>query len=287
MNARTTITALVTGFPPGLTPPEPLPGETLLQLVVRNHPLEWRNCVDRLLSKHQVALEEAAALRDCRFDLIVDPVIRSEIERFMNQRLPTHGRTIGSLKQLQGLLGELPLAPMYSFELLEILWPRRSGPDDDRAPAGAAELLGAKVIEVPSAAPPQLNPVDFLAHVRGELLWLVPGGTRLMPALVTLGLERVVRHFRETPRFGMYMDSAASILFRTSALAAVAARGLPGSAESREMARSLQAAGYTFAADDNPDAALCDWEPEYGGPRRKLQAPGGAGRPWWRRLFGG
>jgi len=42
------LSAIVTGFPPGLRFPRPLPGESMLQLVIRNHPQEWRNCFERL-----------------------------------------------------------------------------------------------------------------------------------------------------------------------------------------------------------------------------------------------
>jgi hypothetical protein len=287
MNAKMTVTAMLTGFPAGLIPPEPLPGETLSQLVVRNHPLEWRNCVDHVVRERGLSFDHADALRNCRFEGIQDADVWSEIERFMNRRLPSHGRTLGCLKELRDLSGELPLAMLCTYEILEVFWPRESSPDEDRGPERMAESLGATVIGRPPTATRLLNPVDYLPHINGELLWLVPGGTRIMPALAALELERVVRHFRQTPRCALYMDTAASILYRTAALRDLVDRKLPLSPDSREMARSLHLAGYTFAVDDSPDAALCEWEPEYGGPRRTLPPPASLRRPWWRRLLGG
>jgi hypothetical protein len=42
-----TLSVLVTGAPPHLRRPKPLPGETLGQMVIRNQPHEWRNFLER------------------------------------------------------------------------------------------------------------------------------------------------------------------------------------------------------------------------------------------------
>jgi len=92
--SQPTLTALVSGFPPGLRRPNPLPGETLGQLVIRNHPQEWQNFVERLKNSFHTPEEECLRLRRGDTGVALDTAAQREFERFMNLRLPSHGRTL-------------------------------------------------------------------------------------------------------------------------------------------------------------------------------------------------
>jgi hypothetical protein len=287
MNSKMTLTALVTGFPAGLRQPKPLPGENLFQLVIRNHPREWRNCVERLTSDFGVSSDQAGALLKGQLEVIQDAKVRNQIERFMNSRLPSHSRTFRCLKKLRDDLQSEPYLSTSNYEIIEILWPRQRDPSGDQTVEKLAAGLGVNVIPTPTDGSLQLNLADFLPHIHGQFLWLVPGGTKFMSAITALQLDRVMRYFQQMPRGAMYLDSAFSIIYRTSALSDLVGRGQYLSPESREMARNLDLAGYKFAADDDPEDALCELEPEYGGPRRKIQTVTESRSPWWKRIFGG
>ena len=289
MGSRLALTALVTGFPAGLRQPKPLPGETLSQLVIRNHPQEWLNFIKRLAEKVYLSPEQAGALRAGRLGAIQSEKVRTEIEDFMNFRLPTHGRTFHCLDELRDLQEELKeeaYGMVGDYVLLEILWPRQRDPSGDSSAERMAENLGAKVVPMPSDASLTLNLAGLLPHVHGDLLWLVPGGTRFMAPIVDLQIRRVVRHFQVAQRCGMYADNVSSFIYRSSALRDLSARGQLLPPDSREMARALQMSGYELAMDQGTDNAFCELEPEYGGPRRKIQRRAEEKRPWWRRWLG-
>src|SRR5690349_16646565 len=57
-----TLSALVTGAPPHLRRPKPLPGETIAQMVIRNHPHEWRNFLARMQEVVGISSSERARL---------------------------------------------------------------------------------------------------------------------------------------------------------------------------------------------------------------------------------
>jgi hypothetical protein len=289
MGNRLALTALVTGFPAGLRQPKPLPGETLSQLVIRNHPREWLNFIERLAEKIHLSPEQAGALRAGQLSAIQSEKVWAEIEGFMNFRLPTHGRTIQCLDELRGLQEKLKdeaYGMVGDYDLLEILWPRQRDPSGDASAEKMVESLGAKVIPMLSGAPLTLNLADLLQHVHGDLLWLVPGGTSFMAPIADLQIRRVVRHFQAMQRCAMYADNVSSFIYRTSVLRDLIARGQLLPADSREMVRALQMSGYELAMDEGTDNALCELEPEYGGPRRKIQRRAGEKRSWWRRWLG-
>jgi hypothetical protein len=207
----------------------------------------------------------------------------------MNFRLPTHGRTLQCLNELQNLQEELKekaYGMVGDYVLLEILWPRLRDPSGDSSAERKAESLGAKVVPMPSDAPLTLNLAGLLPHVHGDLLWLVPGGTSFMAPIADLQIRRVVRHFQMAQRCAMYADNVSSFIYRTSALRDLSARGKLLPPDSREMARVLQMSGYELAMDEGTDNALCELEPEYGGPRRKIQLHVEEKKPWWKRWLG-
>lgn len=257
--SQMSLSAIVTGFPPGVHPPRPLPGETLAQLVIRNHPQEWRNFVDRLKREFHVPEEVCARLRRGELAAAADPVTRREIERFMNLRLPSHGRTLQGLadlrKDMRGQLGQL-----WQLELSEIIWPRQKNPSGDMETERFVESLGVIIIDVEPASPLDLG--SHLKHVHGDYLWILPGGSRLDGTLTMMTLIRVLRAFQEKPKLALYRDQRYCMIYRTAALRTLMAAGNTLSAELRENARMLQQAGFELAADDG---RLVEIEPLYGG----------------------
>jgi len=154
------------------------------------------------------------------------------------------------------------------FTLIEIICPRQRNPYDsneDRSFEQFASKMGAKVIWTPHDAPRIFNLATILSHIHGDFIWLVPGGTQFASSLVIPSLRRVLGHLVASSKCAFYTDNADSIIYRTSSLHELARRGKDLSANSRDMARMLQEAGYEFAVDNDPASILCELEKEYGG----------------------
>jgi hypothetical protein len=264
--SKITLSAIVTGFPPGVHPPTPLPGETLAQLVVRNHPQEWLNCVERLEREFHIPKEVCSRLRRGEIAAAADPVTRREIERFMNLRLPSHGRTLQGLADLRKAMREDFLGQMWQLEFSEIIWPRQKNPSGNMETEKFAESLGVIVIGAEKAGPLDLG--SLLKYVHGDYLWILPGGSRLRGTPLTMmALIHVLRAFQENPKLALYNDPPYCMIYRTAALRALMAAGKALSAELSENARMLQQAGFELAADDDPRSRIVEIEPLYGGAR--------------------
>ena len=286
--SQRTLSAIVTGFPPEVHSPAPLPGETLAQLVIRNHPQEWLNCVDRLKREFHVPEEVCSRLRRGEIAAAADPVTRREIERWFMMRLPSHGRTLQGLADLReamrGQLGQL-----WQLELSEIIWPRQKNPSGDMEAEKLAESLGVITIGAEKAGPLDLG--SLLKYVHGDYLWILPGGSRLSGTFTMMALIRVLRAFQEKPKLALYSDQRYCMIYRTAALRTLMASGNTLSADLRENARMLQQAGFELAADDG---RLVEIEPLYGGQDGSFtgkRSPEGRSSPtgrasWWRRLLG-
>lgn len=262
MNTVVTLSVVVTGFPVQLRRPKPLPGETLAQLVIRNHPQEWRICVERLETEFGISTDSAYRLRSGHLE-VADPGMREQIMRFMNHRLPTRGRTLQDLAELRDTVKDLRY--QSGFDLVEILWPRERNPSGDQSAERMAESMGAKVIQLPTGLPRAMDLASMLPHISGEFVWLVPGGTKLMPPLVVLSLERVLRHLTGSPRRALYTDNAFSIIYRVAALKELLRSGKTLPADLREMGRLMRESGYELAVDHDDNSVLCDLEEVYGG----------------------
>jgi len=286
-----TLTALVSGFPPGLRRPKPLPGENLGQLVIRNHPQQWQNCVERLKRSFHTPEEVCVRLRRGETGVALDPAAEREVERFMNLRLPAHGRTLQGLADIrQQMLGPA-FIHLWRFELSEILWLRLKGPSGDGQAESFAESLGVKCLAMEKPGPADMEAISDRVH--GDYLWILPGGTQL-PALIALALIRVLRGFEEKPKLAMYSDRCYSQVYRTAALRTLTAAGATLSAESRDNARMLQEAGFELSVENEGGYCLAELESLYGGKND----PSGAMRPtkpdaapkerksWLQRLLG-
>jgi len=293
--SKITLSAIVTGFPPGLHPPKPLPGETLAQLVIRNHPQEWRNCIERLKKDFHVPEEVCSRLRRGETSAAVDPVTQREIERFMNLRLPSHGRTLQGLAEIrEQMLEPGGLSQLWQLELSEIIWPRQKNPSGDQEAEKFAASLGVTVVSIDAEKPGPLDLGYLLKHVHGDFLWILPGGGRLSGPMTMMALIRVLRGFQEKPKLALYSDQCYCMIYRTSALRALMRSGKTPSAELRDNARMLQEAGFELAADNDPSHGLVEIEALYGGQHDPFShmhssrgVPSQTGRSsWWRRLFG-
>lgn len=285
-----TLTALVSGFPPGLRRPKPLPGENLGQLVIRNHPRQWQNCVERLKKSFHLPEEVCIRLQRGETAVPLDAAAEREVEHFMNLRLPAHGRTLQGLADIRKKMVGPEFIHLWRFDLSEILWLRLKGPSGDGQAESFAKSLGVTCIAM------EPGPVDMgalLDRVHGDYLWILAGGTQL-PAFIELALIRVLRGFEEKPKLAMYTDQCYSQVYQTAALRSLTAGGATLSAESRDNARMLQEAGFELSADDDGKHCLAELESLYGGKND----PSGAMRPakpdatpierksWLQRLFG-
>ncbi len=293
--SQVTLSAIVTGFPAGLRQPKPQPGETLVQLVIRNHAQEWRACVERLAKDLHVPEEVCARLREGDTTGVVDPAAWPEIEQFMNQRLPSHGRTLQGLADLRKrMLESGGLSLPWRLELSEIIWPRQRNPTGDRSAEMFAESLGAVVVSVDSEKPGPLDLGSLLQHIHGDYIWILPGGSRLSGPRVSMALTRVIRGFQERPKVALYSDQCYSMVYRTAALRALIANGKTLSAELRDNAVMLQQAGFELAADSDSIHSLVEIEPVYREQHEQLHKPlqeekrteSPAERtPWWKRMM--
>lgn len=289
------LTAIVTGFPPGLRPPTPLPGESMLQIVIRNHPRQWRNCLERF--RNDFGASEAVCSRLSQGDVVADlsPVIRKEVERFMNLHLPSHGRTLQGLAEIRDQMMEPEgLAQLWQLELTEIIWPRLKNFSCDAEAQEYAASLGATVVGVGGQEGGPLDIGSLLQDIHGDYLWILPGGNRLSGAMTVVALIRVLRAFQENPKLALYSDQCYCMIYRTSALRALMASGKTLSAELRDNARMLQDVGFQITSDSDPIHGLVEIESLYGGQHDRFsQMPSSrasvskVGRTsWWRRLLG-
>ena len=282
------VSVIVTGFPAQLRNPEPLPGETKIQLAIRNNRGRWGICVENITSKTPMSEEMKACLLDGNMDPIANnAAAQAEVERFVNVCLPTSGRTLQGLARLR----EHTQSLRGVAEIIEIIWPRERNPSGDAHIAKFSEPLGITVIWIPTGAPNTLDLGSLLHGIHGEFVWLVPGGTRLPITDAVERLDRVIGCLAASPKRAVYSDNIASCVLRVSALHELVRRGQPLPPDQGDLGRLLRQAGYELVGDDDPDLALCELEGEFGGwsgSRGGRHArESGRGRSWWQRLFGG
>jgi len=233
----------------------------MAQLVIRNHPHEWRNFLEHMQEVVGLSSSERARLTRDGPGGVTDPRLQNEVERFMNHRLPCHGRTIEGLANLRQQL-EKPLQLMMAgFRIIEILWPRQEGPSPNAAADRVTESFGARIISISGASSRVLDLFSTLEEIHGAYVWIVPGCTQIWPEK-SICLVRVKRCFDADPRCALYTDNAGSFIYRVSSLHAVRpAHDTSGA----DVNRLLQRAGYTVVGDHEPAARLCNLEKEYGG----------------------
>jgi hypothetical protein len=268
------LTAVVTAPPSELKRPALKPGETLIQFYIRNNAEEWRTEVERMAQKFRLAPAMANALRSGKVDAV--PAVQAEIHRLVNDYTPRPLRTIRGLGELKTALGQLPQHRQFQFE---ILYPRQSSASAEMSPE-ALEKFGATAITLESING-SINPL--LSHVKGDLLWIVPGATKVVAANTVEKIERMVNYFDANSAAALYHDGLYSMILRTSACQKMAEQGqaLPTNAE--KLAQAIRAAGHKASRDSNKEDALCTLESEFGGPAKPADAQ--PAKSWWKSMF--
>jgi hypothetical protein len=291
------LSAIVTGFPPGVRPPKPLPGESMLQLVIRNHPQAWSICLESLRNVFHASDEVCSRLTRGETIADLDPAVRREVERFMNLRLPSYGRTLQGLAELRDQMRETGgLRQLWQMELTEIIWLRQKKYSSDAEAEKFAASLGVTVLNIDTQESlPLVDLGSLLNHVHGDYLLTLPGGSSLFVPMAITSLISVLLGFQEKPKMALYSDSCYCLIYRVSALRDLILSGKRLSAELHDNARMLQEAGFELAADkDSIHGPLVEIETLYGGQNYNscvMRSGRGAslrsGRtPWWRRLLG-
>jgi hypothetical protein len=276
MNKKVSLTALVTGMPPFIHMPLTQKGETKLQFLVRYHPDEWNNFIERMKKDFGASERTVKQLKSLQVSAITDPIIISNAEHWMNHRLPVHGRTLEGLFELRKHLNETPIA---NVEFMQILWPREKNPGGDTSAEKLASEMGAEVISLETGANRELNLAKFLQSIRGDFLWVVPGGSRI-DLLAAMSFLRIFSQMNSNSQCALYFDGSYSAIYRVSALKQIAGKNGFISANLQDVGRELQQEGYSICGDRDRQASLCEIEEIYGGnyPYPKPQKKGFWGR---------
>lgn len=285
-----TVTAIVGGFPPNLRRAQPLPGETLLQLAVRNHPREWRNFVESLERDHSLP----QSLRATYLRGQIGPAERgwsAQIQEFFNQHLPSHRRTLGCLATLRDALNGPELSGAIAVRIVEIIFPGQRNPKP-----GAKDPMEniAKELDIkvdwrdPADAEQGILRPSIVAQVHGDFIWIVSGGTYFNEGIAALGLGNLLRQFEERPRMAYCSCKRYSEFFRTSSVKAIAASSGTLPSVTKELVTLIERHGYEWSA---VEGSLAELEPVYGGEEGVSQAisrdirRGARKRSWWQKLL--
>jgi hypothetical protein len=131
-----------------------------------------------------------------------------------------------------------------------------------------ARGMGVSLLPMPAGPSRELDMASLIPKVSGQFLWLVPGGTIVDSVLAAISLRRVIGYMAEDPNRSFYSDGSMCFIYRVEALRALLHSGHKLPANTGEMARVMQQAGYELAADSAPEGALCRLEEIFGGPSR-------------------
>jgi hypothetical protein len=261
MKSKNTLTTLVTGIPPSVHSPERRPGESTFKYLVSQHQHQWENFTQDLDRRFKVPSHTRQMLQSLNVGAITDDRIVNEIENWINERMPTHHRTLACLVRLRERLRD----DLYGVELLQILWPRESSSSDDPDTERAATGMGVEVLSFSAGLNRMMDFPSLLQYVKGDYLWVVPGGCRITPSMFTASVPRIFDEFVGNPRTAMYYDGMHSAVYRCSALRNLAIKRGFIPANMQDIARELRDSGYLFCADKGRESALCEFERIYGG----------------------
>lgn len=263
-----TISAMLGAYPPERRLPKPLPGETMAGLVIRNHPDQWKNFLERLASSHTLSKTTVDELNRGNMGIVnSDPSLHAEFERFLNHRLPVYGRTMEGLAQVRNDLkhGDSVFSHTSDFEICEVIMPRAGDPShESQASKNSVASLGVTTVHV-DVDHVGVNYNRLLGSIHGDFFWIVMGGTRIFGPEVIIKLTRIMRSFTSQPQLAMYTDQSYNMIYRMEALRQLDQRGIRISLETRDMARNLSQAGYQATADNDPKMRLSSLEAMFGG----------------------
>jgi hypothetical protein len=244
-----TITAILQGFPPELRQPTRSAGESIFQFVTSHFPDEWRNFKARIT--REFAIKEGFLDQISGMGQVEHPEISAQLFSFINERLPTHWRTV------RGLSGLKQITEAAGFPLEQILVPSTG----DRNLTVLQEL-GAEVCPVTSGSS---DLGSLLPQVRGDLCWTIKGGTRVSgsAALVLLPALQV---FEKESALAFWYDRAYSFIYRTAALRKLANSGRALGIDARTLAKELYEAGFSVYIEEDAQSSFSTLEMIYGGP---------------------
>lgn len=289
MNTNT-ISVVVVGLPSNARQPMLLPGENMFQWVIRNHPQKWHNFVDRLCHDFNFPHSERDRLMQGHFvpeDFPEDFRWSKQIEEFMNSHLPTLWRTLKSLVELRD--NPIDIEFRIGFRIVEILLIRKENGNKERVET-VARNFGVRIIKPKVLTPSPYGYLSYiLADIRGDFIWVVPGGTKLFPSMTATGLNNILEVFSMCSNLAFFYDNLYTIILRTDALRDVLLnRGHIWPDEVSEQMALFSSCGYKVAIKRMP---LVELEPVYGGEagvieelakelRRIVQKK--KDKPWWK-----
>src|SRR5664279_1257954 len=203
-----TLSAVLTGFPARLTQPRPLQGETIFQMVLRNHSRQWKNTVERLTSDYNLPQSTSDLLQRGRFRIedLTDGRLQDAIEDFVNDRIPTHGRTMKSIAGLRRQMRDPMAQEMAGFTIVDVIVPREHNSHGDATDENEIKRMGGKVISYPPGSLRTMNLADILPHTTGQFIWFIPGGTQFGFSDVVQCLERIMRTLTSSSGVALYTD---------------------------------------------------------------------------------
>lgn len=272
---KISISVVVNGFQ--LQKPNPLPGETIGQFVIRNHPQEWRNCIDRLVHDFGATKEDCERLSRGILD-VGDDKIRSEVERFMYRRLPSIRRTLMSIAELRDSFNEPPMSMLAQVSINEILVPQQLSPVNNEQIIQACRLYGAKIIWLDLVEENSFFINKVLPEIQADLIWALPGGTYFMSPTTSILFTKIITYFSEWPDLALFFDKKYSTIYRTEALRNIVKQGHTLPTETYEQGLLFQKCGYKAHAQEMD---LVELEEIYRVSSNKFTK-----RSWVSRLFG-
>ena len=289
MDNEYTISVVVTGLPSNARQPMPEPGESIFQFVIRNHRQKWRNFVDNLCQKSHLSKVERERFLHGRFTS-EDSKWSKEIEHFMNSHLPTASRTLQSLAELRDNPTNLDIE--IGFSITEILWLKKQSGMDKEKTESIARNYNVKIIEpkVLTGTPYAYLP-HILDYIKGNFIWIVPGGTYFLVPMTTHGLTNIIEGFSKLTELSLFCDDLYTIIVRTSALHDVLNRGHRWPDDPSAEMELFRNCGYRVAIQRMP---LVELEPIYGGESgvidevvkelRQIASNGkkNVEKPWWK-----
>ena len=285
---------MVGSFPSSLRQPQLLPGEKHVAFVIRHHSDEWKNFSNRMQLHSRLTATTRRRIESGDVPEDLDASLHDELHAFINLRLPYHWRTVKSLADLrQELTGPMAQVCDYGFQLTQIITPYERAPSDNVQSQTQSdnfrsiEALGAELALIETGLTRKLGLAQHLPRVKGELLWIIAGGTHFDAMHVILAMKRVISAFRSDPRLAFYSDDAYSFIYRTSALWELHEDGQDFGTDWSQAAHLLEAAGYRCSQAPDQFGSLSELEPLYGGeePGSRIR-PAARRRGLFARIFG-
>jgi hypothetical protein len=232
----------------------------MFKYVIRNHQQKWQNFVDNLCQEFHISHTVRERFLHGNFTS-EDSKWGEQIENFMNSHLPTSSRTLKCLAELKE--NPIDLDFRIRFSIVEILWLRKENGIDKEKAENVARNYGVSIIKPKVMTP---SPYGYLPHImndiRGDFIWVVPGGTHFLPPMTAHGLVKILEEFSKHTDLSFFYDNLYTIIVRTEALCNVLSRGHTWPNDLSEQMKLFRNCNYRVAIQRMP---LVELEPIYGG----------------------